>query len=493
MPSTFFGLNIATSGLYAASVNLNVTGNNVANETTKGYSRQEATQVAKDALRIHQDYGMIGAGVKVTEINRCRDTFYDRKYWANQSKLGTAHAKYYYMQQVENHLNEFDVDGFTKEYSNFFKSLHELQKDPASMSARTTVLNYGQGVMNFFEQVKTNLKLEQEDINAEVNDYVDKINTMATDIAALNKQINIIELTGAPANELRDKRDLLLDELTEICEVQTSEKVYANGKSEYIVKLGSNTLVDNYDTFQLKVKTREERLDEDDVVGLYDICWSYGEEFNPIKEGLDGTLKGLLEIRDGNNTAVEEGVKDSYPIEFKGIVYYIDEINRFQKTFSDTVNGIHCKGQNLLGESTADIPFFVEKEGNVFGINEEILADPAKMATTYDISQGVGSYDLAQDLLNLKDTDIIEHSTSEEFLQSLVTEIAVEVKKQEVLEENYADFRTVIENQRLTIMGVDKDEEAMNLVKYQEAFDLNAKVISIMQEIYDKLINGTGV
>lgn len=79
MPNTFFGLNIATSGLYAASVNLNVTANNAANAKTDGYSRQQATQVAKNALRVYQEYGMIGAGVKVTGIERVRDAFYDKK------------------------------------------------------------------------------------------------------------------------------------------------------------------------------------------------------------------------------------------------------------------------------------------------------------------------------------------------------------------------------------------------------------------------------
>lgn len=78
MPNTFFGLNIATSGLYAASVNLNVTANNAANAKTDGYSRQQATQVAKNALRVYQEYGMIGAGVKVTGIERVRDAFYDK-------------------------------------------------------------------------------------------------------------------------------------------------------------------------------------------------------------------------------------------------------------------------------------------------------------------------------------------------------------------------------------------------------------------------------
>lgn len=493
MPNTFFGLNIATSGLYAASVNLNVTANNAANAKTEGYSRQQTTQVAKNALRVYQEYGMIGAGVKVTSIDRVRDSFYDQKYAANQTKLGEAAAKTYHMQQIENHLNEFEVDGFTKEYTNFFDSIEEVQKYPSSIPARTAFLNYGQSLMDFFQQVKTNLMLQQEDVNAEINDNVDKINTLATDIASLNKQINVVELTGATANELRDQRDLLIDQLSEICEIQTSEKVYENGKTEYVVKLGSNTLVDNYDSFQLKVESRDDKVDEDDAVGLYDIEWSYGEEFNPVKAGLGGTLSGLLQMRDGNNGTKNENSDDSYPIDYKGIVYYIDEINKFQQAFTDAVNEIHTKGQDLQGESTKDIPLFVKTEGNVYNINPELLADPSKMATTYEHKEGVDNQDLIQDLLDLRDADILESSTSEEFLQSLVTEVAIDVKKQQTLETNYSDFQIVIQNQRLSVMGVDKDEEAMNLVKYQEAFDLSSKVIDIMQEIYDKLINGTGI
>jgi flagellar hook-associated protein 1 FlgK len=493
MPSTFFGLNIARSGLYAASVNLNVTANNVANADTEGYSRQEATQVAKDALRVYADYGTIGAGVNVTSIDRVRDSFYDEKYWSNQSKLGSAESKYYYVQQIENHFNEFEVDGFTKEYTNFFESLEELQKNPSDLSARTSVLNYGQSLMTFLEQVKTNLRLEQEDINEEISDYVDKINTLASEAAVLNKQINIIELTGASANELRDKRDLVIDELSQICEVQTEETVWENGKSEYKIMLGNNTLVDTYNTFELKVVTRDEKADEDDVVGLYDIYWDYNEEMNPVKSGLDGELSGLLMVRDGNNNTPNEDNDTSYSIDYKGITYYINEINRFQEAFSNVINEIHEQGENLYGDSTEGVPIFVKSEGNVWDVNPELLADPSKMATTYNMTSGVSNADLAQDLLDVKDSKILENFSSEGFLQSIVTELAVEVKKQESLQSNYENFKNVIQNQRLSIMGVDEDEEAMNLVKYQEMYDLNAKVMSIMQEIYETLINSTGV
>ena len=356
------------------------------------------------------------------------------------------------------------------------------------------MISYGESLMDFFEQVKTNFRLQQEDINAEISDNVDKINSTARDIAALNEQINAIELTGASANELRDKRDLLLDSLSEICEIQTNEKVYENGKTEFTVKLGTNTLVDNYSAFQLKVVSRDDKVDEDDAVGLYDLQWSYGEEFNPVKAGLGGTLTGLIQSRDGNNGVRNEKSQDSYEIDYKGIVYYIDEINKFQQAFADAFNAIHTKGQDADGNSTADVPFFVKsEEGNAYSVNKVLLEDASKMATTYDRIEGADNQDLIQDLVELRKTDILEGSTSEEFLQSLVTEVAVETKKEETLEKNYSEYKVTIQNQRLSVMGVDKDEEAMNLVKYQEVFDLNAKVIDIMQQVYDKLINGTGV
>lgn len=505
MPNTFFGLTIATSGIYAASVNLNVTGNNAANAATEGYSRQKATQVAMPALRVYQEYGTIGTGVTVTSINRIRDSFYDKKYAENQSKLGEAKGKEYHMQQIQNSLNAYDIDGFTVEFTNFVKGLEEVQKKPADMPARMAALNSAESLMKFYQQVKTNLTLQQQDVNAEINDYVDKINILATDIAALNKQINVVEMTKSPANELRDQRDLLIDQLSEICEVQVSEKVYENGKTEYTVRLGTNTLVDNYDTVKLKVVSREERLDPDDAVGLYDIEWASGEEFNPQKKGLNGMLKGLIEIRDGNNGMKNAASPDSYEIDYKGIVYYIDEINKFQDALAKAINDIHMKGQDNNGNSTEDIPLYVKNDAGEYVVNPVLIEDPSKLATRYakyqdgsiddgsDNTGGIDDQALIQDMRNLQTADIVESSTCKEFLQSLVSEVAVDTQKQQTLEKNYSEFQVVIQNQRLTVMGVDKDEEGMNLLKFQKAFDLNSEVINVMQEIYDKLINGTGV
>ncbi len=492
MPNTFFGLNIGTLGVYAANVNLNVTANNVANRETEGYARQKATQQATRALRVHQKYGMIGSGVETTDISRVRDAYYDVKYQNNQTKLGESSSKYYYMLQIEDYFNESKVDGFTEQYGNLFDSLEDLQKMPDDITTRNAFLNNAQSLLEFIQKIKTDLGLVQQDLNAEVSSNVDRVNSIAAEIAALNKQINVVELTGAKANELRDRRELLLDSLSEIVAIDTSEKVYPNGKSEFTIRVGDNILVDDYDYCTLKVVTRKEAADEDDEVGLYDIEWSYGHSFNPIKEGLSGILKSLLEVRDGNNS-VKEDNDVSYAIKYKGIPYYVNELNNFLDSFVQTFNDIHSKGTNLEGDSTADIPLFVMSDEGKYTVNPMVMKSPRLMATSYDITDGVGQYDLVTELINTKNARVYEGGTASEFLGALVTEIAVDTRKAKNLTTAYENMQTTIQNQRLSVMGVDTDEEAMNLVKYREAYNLSAKVISIMAEIYSKLINETGV
>ena len=109
----------------------------------------------------------------------------------------------------------------------------------------------------------------------------------------------------------------------------------------------------------------------------------------------------------------------------------------------------------------------------------------------YQCSQKV--FDLIDEMIDIKDSKAFDGGNPEGFFQALITEIAIDTKEARTLEINYNNIVQTIENQRISVMGVDKDEEAMNLVKYQEAYDLSAKIIQVMSEMYNKLINETGV
>lgn len=493
MANTFFGLNIGVSGMYAANAGVDVTANNISNENTKGYSRQVIKQQATEPIRVFQRYGMIGSGTEVTSIEQMRDKYYDVKYWNNNAKLGEEGTKYNYMIQIEDYFAETDETGFSKEYSNIFSSLEDFIKSPEGFTERKTFLNYCESFLEYMQEIKTNLRKSQEDLNAEVASNVDHINSLGSEIAALNKEINVVELTGVNANELRDKRALLLDELSNICEISTKEVLYDNGKSEFTVNIGDKTLVSNYDYYTLKVVSREELVDKHDAVGLYDVQWAYGEPFDPVGSNVDGTLKALLLVRDGNNYMPEAGIDNADPIDYKGVPYYIDKMNEFLEGLTGAFNTIHSKGMNLNGESTADIPLFLKNEDDVYTVNQELFENPDLMATTVNVHDGVAQYDLLTEMIAIKESKDFDGGNPEGFFQALITEIAIDTKESHTLKVNYNNIVQTIENQRISVMGVDKDEEAMNLVKYQEAYDLSAKVIQVMSEMYNKLINETGV
>lgn len=494
MANSFFGLHIGTSGLYAANTWLNITANNISNEQTEGYSRQTATQQASRPLRVYQRYGQLGSGVEVNNITRIRDEYYDVKYWLNQCKQGDSSTRSYYLTQIEDYFADDGTSGFTTEFGGFYNSLEELSKTPADLSARSSMLNYAQNFLEYMTTIRTNLQNTQADINAEISSNVDQINALAKEIAIINKQINVIELQGANANTLRDKRALLLDELSSIVEIDTNEITYTNGKSEFYVTICGKSLVNNYDCFSLEVVAREDKADADDLVGLYDIKWSYGEDFNPATSGTIGTLAALIKLRDGNNYVPEENNPHSVPIEFKGIPYYINEVEKFLEQLTTTLNDIHKDGVNLYDEKVEDIPLFIHtEEDDRYNVNPDILNDPAKMATSTVGTNSISATDIIDKLVESKEYRNFDGGTSKEALNTIITELSIDSKKAQDNERNYTNFRNLIQNQRLSIMGVDKDEEAMNLVKYQEAYDLSAKVIQIMSEVYDKLINETGV
>ena len=494
MANSFFGLHIGTSGLYAANTWLNITANNISNEKTEGYSRQTATQQASRPLRVYQRYGQLGSGVEVNNITRIRDEYYDVKYWLNQCKQGDSSTRSYYLTQIEDYFADDGTSGFTTEFGGFYNSLEELSKTPADLSARSSMLNYAQNFLEYMTTIRTNLQNTQADINAEISSNVDQINALAKEIAIINKQINVIELQGANANTLRDKRALLLDELSSIVEIDTNEISYANGKSEFYVTICGKSLVNNYDCFSLEVVAREDKADSDDLVGLYDIKWSYGEDFNPATSGTIGTLAALIKLRDGNNYIPEPNNPNSVPIEFKGIPYYINEVEKFLEQLTTTLNDIHKDGVNLYDEKVEDIPLFIHREeDDRYIVNPDILNDPAKMATSTVGTNSISATDIIDKLVESKEYRNFDGGTSKEALNTIITELSIDSKKAQDNESNYTNFRNLIQNQRLSIMGVDKDEEAMNLVKYQEAYDLSAKVIQIMSEVYDKLINETGI
>lgn len=618
MGSSFFGLNIGQTGLYAYQSALDTTAHNITNAETEGYSRQVMGQQASKALSVNSTYGMAGTGVTVTGVTQQRESYYDIKYWKNNTMFGEYSTKSYYMTEVENYFNDISTDGFTTTYNSLNNSLKELQKNPSSLTVRTQVVNYAKSLAEYFNSVSENMKKTQEECNFEVRNKVDQINSTANQIAALTKQINTLEVSGSAANDLRDQRALLVDELSEIANVSVSEKVVGAGigVTSYVVKLNGVSLVDGNSSNSLSVVPRENKVNQNDIDGLYDIVWENGQRFDTGNNNLGGSLQALFEVRDGNNQFNLKGISsavagDNYvtvtdtninaveklnipetgtitvgnndyvytgfevtqdpvsgnfiynfelkdavtvdvadektsigeSINYKGIPYYMQQLNEFTRTFAKAFNEIHRTGEDLNGdpgtdffsgsskvngkdytfgplESSEDYPFYDPSTFNSqtggyyeeiddnkplygsyyfmtaenFTVNSDFIEDPKLMATTTNIVAGADSNDVVNRLMNLKDNKtLFDQGTPEGFFQTLVAEIGIDTDKANTFSDSQSNILDTIGNQRLSISGVDVDEEAMNLVRYQNAYNLSAKVISVMDEIYDKLINYMGV
>ena len=541
MPSTFFGLTIASSGLNAAHVAINTTGHNISNIETKGYSRQQAIQQADDALRAYSSYGMMGSGVVVTDIQQIRDSYYDKKYWSNQCKLGEASSKFYYMDQIQDQFyNELEDVGFTPYYGNFANALDELSHNTADGPTRNAAVNAGQTFMEYFNNISTNLRTYQDEANLQIRTTVNRINTLSQNIASLNLQIATLEMNGGMANDLRDERNNSVDELSQLVGITLDETVSPTGSSVYNIKIGNQELVSGTSYHTIELTTRDKKKFDTDVEDLYELSWDNGLSFDVEDPSLSGALRGYIDIRDGSNL-----VKPNYPETaegrvYKGIPYYEKQLNEFVKAYTEEFNKLQMKGvqgtaEGLDGTSTADIPFFTIKDmttdeikqaivdannadanntaitkddvtsdqiieyisqnitaGNAC-VNPDIIANNDLMAAATQVTDGVDGNDVALVMADLRNQKIFKGRIAEDAIKSLVAVSSVNASAAKSAQTNFNNNSKSIINQRLMISGVDKEEEGVDLVRFQRAYDLASKVINVMNQLYDKLINETGV
>ena len=626
MPNTFFGLTIGKSGLYTASNAMNTTAHNIANTETKGYCRQISVQQANKALHIGNATGMIGTGVDVVGVEQVRDEYYDVKYRSNNTLFGEYNAKQYYMAEIENYFNEIQLEGFTTTFDDMFESIQELQKDPSSLEVRAQMTNYASSLCDYFNYISTSLGNIQKEINYEIGNQVTKINSIGVQMAQLTKQINTLEVLGGMASDLRDQRNVLVDELSQIVEVDVNEIPVGNrvGVSSYFVRINGQLLVDTYKANELECVPRTDKVNMDDQVGLYDIVWKQNrQEFNASTSTTTGSLAALYAVMEGNENmafkgmaeanvgdttvtltsdfsyvndvnrlnipqsgmitignreyaysgfqvrlndegkyvyefALESEIKqdtdDIIPatenltgyqynavigqdIDYKGIPYYMAQMNEFVRTFTKAYNDICKQGVDLNGDAGLDFfnsgdvvsgenfvftedwpygdddvlfdsksgPYDVEDEIINYGsyyfmtasrmcVTDAVMNDSYKVVTASSIADGVEQTDLVKRLMALKeDKSMFRQGTPDSYLQSLVSEVGIDSKKAAQFSQNQQDILSSVTNQRLSVSGVDQDEEAMNLVRFQSAYNLSSKIISVMDQMYDKLINYMGV
>ena len=305
MVSTFGTLEIAKSGMMAYNAALQTTAHNVANIETKGYSRQVAN--VKSMVGNSSSITVQGFGVTVESITRQRDEYYDSKYQRTQSKYNYYKTESYYLNALQDsicgNVTGDDKSRLTDTFDDFFAALSNLKGNPENSTVRRQVVTLAETFTGYVNNIATNLQQLQEEANTQVKTCVDQINAYAEKIVSLNKQIDTVESYGSIANDLRDQRSLLIDELSQYCNVETKEIPPSNGvgETQFYVYMNGGTLVDTFTANQLVITQKESYSSINDVKGLYDIQWQDGTTFDIHSKILGGQLQSVFEVRDGNN------------------------------------------------------------------------------------------------------------------------------------------------------------------------------------------------
>lgn len=300
MGSAFFGLNIGQQGLYTAQTNLNITSHNIANAETEGYSRQYGVQRATSPLS-NSTRGMIGTGSEITTVLQHRDEYLDDKYRSMINELGEFEIKDELLSQMELVFNEPSDTGYSAFFNDMFESFQTLSKNPGDSTTRAALVSSMESFASYMNDMGAQLMDIQKDANFGINMSVKEINFNAQQLATLNNQIANLELTGSVANDLRDERNNLIDDLAKLINIDVRAITDINGQETYRVSINGQILVNDGSANYLETRPRETLDNPVDGVDMYDIYWENGKELQLDGGDLSGELKGYIDLRDGNN------------------------------------------------------------------------------------------------------------------------------------------------------------------------------------------------
>lgn len=494
---SWLGFNTAVSGLMGSQKKIHVANHNVASAEREGYSKQATYERSNTALRL-PGVGYMGTGNNIYDIRRVRDAYVDFKYRKENSPAGEWQVKRQSLTELEGILKGTREHGINVSIDEFFSSLEDLSTNPSDNSYKMSFRQKAEALAVRLNETAQSFNRKQAGLNIEVGAKIKEVNDITTQIANINGQIFRMEIDGRHANDLRDQRDLLVDKLSKIVDIDTSED-----NNKFTVKVGGTTMVDHDYTKQFKYPPRTEKSKIDEKQFMYQLEW---EDEDPVILH-SGELKGLIESRDGN------GVDPA----FKGVPYYVERLDEFARGFAKKVNEVFEKGNNdPSNPGKKNIKLFT-KDGvtsGSFANYSELKAGNIKLSgevlssLDYIMTSETGLPEdnkLVKEIIDLRDNKTFfvkgigtppvpaYSGTPEDFLTSIISTLGTDSQYSDRMDKNQSAIMDNIENQRLSISGVDLNEEMNNVVRFQQLYSASARMITVFDEIFQKTINNLGI
>lgn len=466
---------------------MSTTSHNIANANTDGFSKQEVRN--ENSVVIPQGDYVLGSGVEIQSIKRSHDELIEKKLNTSLSNHKFNEERTVQLGQVEEIFNEINSDGMNKIMNRFFNSFRELANQPENETVRNVVKENAKIVIGDFHRIQDNLDSVRGSINKKLNLSVSEINGLTKTIAKLNKEINIQEVTGAMANDLRDQRDRAIRTLSEFFPLST----YTDNEGQFVISVdGVGSLVAGGLHQELAVgSTVTDGANSADKGDLQ--IFFANRPGVPITDKIKGgTVGAQLKTRDEEIVALEKQVDELA----HGLVLATNSLHR--RGFANHPVPVDSQGNpipNAAKQKVTGINFFKEpldlkRAAEYISLSDEVEADANNIATGIEANKP-GDNRLAIAISKLQHEKVLGGGTTtfeEQYLKS-VGNIGLQAGKSKIDGEQSHGILAQAKSFKERLAGVSLDEEAANMVRYQNAYEASAKVIRASDEMFKAVLN----
>jgi flagellar hook-associated protein 1 len=464
-------MDIGKRSMANSQTSLQTVAHNIANKNTEGFSRQRVDIVANEP--IGEGKLRIGSGARAGRVTRTNNEYLEKQIEREGTQMGFVDGRADLMGRVEQVYNEQQNKGLNQYMGSFFNSFRELSNNPESIATRTLVKESGDFLAKNFNHVTKQLGEIQADADFRISAKVGEVNQLTKEIAQLNTRIAGVEVTGAPANDERDRRDKLVKDLGNKVNIR-----YGESKSGELTITAGNTaiLVSGSTACSLDVASTGKRVDKKE--GNFDIFYKANPDSTPVnvtKQFTGGELGGYLQVRD-------DIINKS-----------IGQIDELAYHVATEVNKAHVEGfdrYNKAGQLFFEQPLGVEGAAGNLAVAKAVKEDVGRIAAAAT-PDAPGDNRVANVVSALEYQQVLNDNTStfDDYYNGVVGKIGVETERANNDQSSQKDVMAQLKNIRESISGVSLDEETTKMIEFQKGFDASARLIKTADEMMDTVLN----
>jgi flagellar hook-associated protein 1 FlgK len=479
-------LGIGKSGLFASKKALEVTGHNLSNVNTEGYSRQRVMQ--STSTPINQGGLIVGTGVTVKGINRFNDEFIERRLNTAVSTKNFNDARSEQLDQIENIFNELDSDGLNQIINKFFNAFRELANQPENETIRSVVRDNATLVVKDFNRIRETLDTQAENINRKIIASVGDVNQLLHHISDLNEKIASLEASSGETGDLRDQRDLAVRHLSEHLKIHT----YADEKNRFVVSAqGIGTLVTGATVQEFGIVSKNKADSSNNMNGSIDVVLKDRPTQVVTQNFQSGSLSSYVKVRNVDIKKLQDDI-DNIAYQFTTSVNAVHRqgyVNRPVIFDAEGEPATHDKKGLLTGIDFFKQPMGVEDAAHTISLSDAVKEDLSNISAAVD-PNAPGDNRVAIGISKLQHERILGEGSitlEEKYLQT-IGNIGLETGKARLEAEQSTGLLAQANGVRERLTGVSIDEETANMVRFQHAYEASAKMMQAADEMFKTVL-----